>query len=1036
MSVRKRFLSAALCLCMLLCISGVGVGTYAYAADGTHDSHPICGKTHTDIGNHTSDQCQAVEWIALTQSAVDEAGGTMTLESGKSYYLSESITAQDSVVLSGGTVNLCLNGKKLTVPIEQIRMGSYTVGGVIWVDGGAVLNICDCEGTGSILCEGTDEPLFQKCTVYCLRTGALNLFGGNIIRTGGVHGRAVEITNFAAFKMYGGTVHNQNDDSSRPAVNSKTSASSEFPVRIYGGEIISDSGYGLAMDTYNADVLIEGGTISGGRCAVYINADGDALTLGGSPNLCVTGSDPEAVLYLTDRPDFVIIRDDFAPAQPISVREFDNSEFARPAAQDGTLEEKADYFVSATEGYFVECADKNLRLTACRITQQPAAENDYTVMANGSPVYQWYKAVKGTVLVTNENAVDSASYFWSDRWSGSLSEGWTEVFTLSMKKDDPLRLTFSSGGDIGIEDVDIFDTVSGERSNNVERSSSETGETVYTLTAPASGNYTLKLRLGEGRVPGGMGWFRFSADTVAYVPDTVLRGQSAATLNTAGLQSGVYICQVTWENKTTRASAEVTYLHTHVWKNEWESNDIQHWHKCEGAGCDAVSEKGDHVYENDRDADCNTCGYRRTIAPQPSGSGKGGSTASTVPVPVIGSRSTVSVSASVSGGTAEIKEIKADELEKIGTDGSVILDLSSLGRSITGVTLPADTLRALSDSGVGSMEIALPHARLQLDKKTLAALAAQLTGRDIRLVVETDSKAKSTMSAAQKQALDGMKNAAALEAYFVSGGQRITDFNGGEVELSIPYQASGAIRAWYLREGGTRESVAVHYDRENARLTLRHFSHYVIEELDGGAEYAICTKDNSCPLAAFSDLNPTAWYHDGIHYCLENGLMQGISGGTFLPDGGTSRAQLVTILWRMEGGPEKSSTVSFRDVEEDAWFAEAVHWAAAEGIVQGLGGERFAPDDKVTREQMVTVLWRFAKYKGDDVSIGEDTNILSYADAFSVSDYAIPAMQWACGSGMVNGIEKKDGLFLEPGGMTTRAQTASLMMRFCAEQMK
>lgn len=194
--------------------------------------------------------------------------------------------------------------------------------------------------------------------------------------------------------------------------------------------------------------------------------------------------------------------------------------------------------------------------------------------------------------------------------------------------------------------------------------------------------------------------------------------------------------------------------------------------------------------------------------------------------------------------------------------------------------------------------------------------------------------------------------------------------------------------------------------------------------------YRTCRRDDACPIWPFADAAPTAWYHDGVHYCLENGLMRGASGGKFLPDGSTTRAQLVTILWRLEGSPAPVSTADFSDVADGAWYAGAVRWAADSGVVKGYDNGCFGPNDAVTREQMAAILYRYAQHKGYDVSAGEDTNILSFNDAFAVSEYAIPAMQWACGSGMVHGIARDGGMLLAPRDTTTRAQAATLIMRF------
>ncbi len=193
--------------------------------------------------------------------------------------------------------------------------------------------------------------------------------------------------------------------------------------------------------------------------------------------------------------------------------------------------------------------------------------------------------------------------------------------------------------------------------------------------------------------------------------------------------------------------------------------------------------------------------------------------------------------------------------------------------------------------------------------------------------------------------------------------------------------------------------------------------------------YAACAKGESCPLAGYSDLTPGAWYHDGVHHCLETGLMRGVSSEIFRPNGSTTRAQLVTILWRLEGSPAADGQ-TFSDVPSGVRCAQAIAWAAERGVVTGYSDGRFRPNDPVTREQLVAILYRYARFKGYDVSAGEDTNILSFADAFSVSEYAAGAMQWACASGLVTGAEKTGETYLAPKDTTTRAQIATLIMRF------
>ena len=177
----------------------------------------------------------------------------------------------------------------------------------------------------------------------------------------------------------------------------------------------------------------------------------------------------------------------------------------------------------------------------------------------------------------------------------------------------------------------------------------------------------------------------------------------------------------------------------------------------------------------------------------------------------------------------------------------------------------------------------------------------------------------------------------------------------------------------------------------------------------------------------FDDSGRGDWFYDSVVYVYENGLMDGVSDTLFDPDGTVTRAQLVTMLWRLDGEPSVNYALPFTDVSGGEWYAEAVRWAAGEGIVNGVSETEFAPNAAVTREQLAAILHRYAQHKGYDVSIGESTNILSYSDFASISEYAISAMQWVCGEGIITGVTEST---LEPQGTATRAQSAAILMRF------
>ena len=194
-----------------------------------------------------------------------------------------------------------------------------------------------------------------------------------------------------------------------------------------------------------------------------------------------------------------------------------------------------------------------------------------------------------------------------------------------------------------------------------------------------------------------------------------------------------------------------------------------------------------------------------------------------------------------------------------------------------------------------------------------------------------------------------------------------------------------------------------------------------------GGALGDCPRNIYCPAGHFVDLDLQLWYHDGIHFCAEHELMIGMTGTTFEPYTFINRAMVVTILYRMENTPAVTGKQVYSDADPKAWYGPAVEWGTASKVINGYGGNKFGPLDPITREQMAAILWRYAQYKGYDVSVGEDTNILSFHDAFEVSGYAIPAMQWACGAGMIQGANG----YLMPLDTTTRAQAAAMIQRYC-----
>ncbi len=175
----------------------------------------------------------------------------------------------------------------------------------------------------------------------------------------------------------------------------------------------------------------------------------------------------------------------------------------------------------------------------------------------------------------------------------------------------------------------------------------------------------------------------------------------------------------------------------------------------------------------------------------------------------------------------------------------------------------------------------------------------------------------------------------------------------------------------------------------------------------------------------FRDVPQSEWFYSAVQYVYGNGMMSGTDPDLFSPNVTTTRGMIVTILYRLEGRPAVSAA-PFRDVPASQYYASAVAWASENGIVSGYGDGIFGPEDTITREQMASILYRYANYKGYDMSGTADLSI--YVDAGKISPYAMTALQWANANGLVSGTTPET---LTPGGSATRAQVASILMRFC-----
>ena len=176
----------------------------------------------------------------------------------------------------------------------------------------------------------------------------------------------------------------------------------------------------------------------------------------------------------------------------------------------------------------------------------------------------------------------------------------------------------------------------------------------------------------------------------------------------------------------------------------------------------------------------------------------------------------------------------------------------------------------------------------------------------------------------------------------------------------------------------------------------------------------------------FSDVKETDWFFQSVQYVCAHGIMNGSSGNSFAPQDKTTRGMIVTMLYRYDGSPVVSGQCPFGDVAAGKYYRKAVIWAAENQIVGGLGGDRFGPDEPVTREQLAAILYRYANYKGYDTQ--RSVELAKFADRDDVGSYAVNAVKWAVADGLLSGVSATE---LQPKGFAIRAQVAAILMRFC-----
>lgn len=392
----------------------------------------------------------------------------------------------------------------------------------------------------------------------------------------------------------------------------------------------------------------------------------------------------------------------------------------------------------------------------------------------------------------------------------------------------------------------------------------------------------------------------------------------------------------------------------------------------------------------------------------------------TVTIPVSSDHGAVNVTATVSGSTADI-EVSDRQIERVIADhaGMVTIDLSGLP-NVNTVNIPAHVVKKTHTAEDTGLTVAFSKGSVSFDE---TALESVNTGKTVK--VSLQSVSASSLSSSEKNAIN--YKAAISTAVDVSvsvGGVSQDSFGEGNLTISVPYtpksgEDTDRLAVWFIRDDRRIRNHAGKYDADKKEFTFdtEHLSRFIIVNVPDTGKH-------------FSDVKKSSYYFWAADWASRNEITSGTSDTTFSPDGSCTRAQMVTFLWRAAGSPEVDEENPFHDVSEEAYYADAVKWAVKNGITSGTSKTTFSPDDNCIREQFVTFLYRYAKCIKMDVSAGEDTNILSYADADKISAYAFAPFQWAVGSGFVSGYG--DGI-LGPQDDCTRAQGIAILYRMLGE---
>ena len=382
------------------------------------------------------------------------------------------------------------------------------------------------------------------------------------------------------------------------------------------------------------------------------------------------------------------------------------------------------------------------------------------------------------------------------------------------------------------------------------------------------------------------------------------------------------------------------------------------------------------------------------------------------------------VSVNVSGDNVKIT-VSEKNVSNIIADaaktGIVGLDISKL--DVSGVSVPQNLINAINESSdISALSITTSNGNMEISADALSTIASALESKNDSVKLEINTIDAKDIPATQRYPIADIMNSAAfvnLSATIehkdnngkITGTSQIHEFYG-DITISVPLKESESMKgrqiiACYFADDGSITYFPAKYENGIVTFKTNHYSAFGVF---------------ASSAAAFSDIDWNAWYMTAIEYAAGKELMNGVGNSTFAPDQTLSRAMLAQILYNKAGKPVVKEISQFTDVTASDWFADAVIWAASEGITSGYGNGLFGSNDNVTREQLVVMLWHSVGCPKESEAV-----LTAYTDSASISSYAQQAMAWALSNGIIGGMG--NGV-LNPNGNATRAQIAQVLMNF------